>query len=306
MRPGFTGAGLDRADHLRLDEARLAELAASPEARLMRLSRLDPELDEEGRLGWASMLDPQERIFLGFREDAPLFAPLIRTEPGQRAWSVFALLNRMTAEDAALWGTARSLIEWHNRHLFCGACGIATAPYRAGWGRRCGGCRLEHFPRVDPVVIMLAEHEDRVLLGRQPQYPAGRFSALAGFVEPGESIEEAVARELGEEAGIEVSDVRYVASQPWPFPGQLMIACTAAAASDEITLDTNELEDAIWVDREGVRAALAGELGAPFLGPPRFAIAYTLLRHWAGSSSLPRSGGEGDHPKGGGGVFDEA
>jgi len=283
MRPGFTGAGLDRADHLRLDEARLAELAGALEARLLRLAGLDPELDDEGRLGWGSMAEVEEHIFLGFREGAPLFAPLIRVEPGQRAWSVFALLNRMAGEDTALWGTARSLIEWHNRHRFCGACGAATVPFRGGWGRRCTACGIEHFPRVDPVVIMLAEHEGRVLLGRQPQYPEGRYSALAGFVEPGESIEEAVARELGEEAGLEVSDVRYVASQPWPFPGQLMIACTARSASDEIVLDTNELDDAIWVDREGVRAALAGDPAAPFLAPPHFAIAHTLLSHWADS-----------------------
>jgi NAD+ diphosphatase len=281
MRPGFTGAGLDRADRLRLDEARLAELASSVEARLLRLSGLDPELDEDGRLGWRDMLDVEEHIFLGLREGAPLFAPLIRAEPGQRAWSVFALLNRMAGEDTAVWGTARSLIEWHNRHLFCGRCGAPTRSFRGGWGRRCTGCGLEHFPRVDPVVIMLAEHGGRVLLGRQPQYPAGRYSALAGFLEPGESIEEAVARELGEEAGIEVRDVRYVASQPWPFPGQLMIACTARATSDEVTLDTNELEDAIWADRAGVRAALDDEPNAPFLAPPHFAIAHTLLRHWA-------------------------
>jgi NAD+ diphosphatase len=281
MKTGFTGAGLDRADRLRLDEARLAELAASVEARLLRLAGLDPDLDEQGRLGWGEMLDVEEHIFLGLRDGAPLFAPLIRTEPGQRAWSVFGLLNRMAAEDTAVWGTARSLIEWHNRHHFCGACGSPSRAFRGGWGRRCTGCGLEHFPRVDPVVIMLAEHGGRVLLGRQPQYPAGRYSALAGFVEPGESIEEAVARELEEEAGIEVSDVRYVASQPWPFPGQLMIACTATAASDEVTLDTNELEDAIWVDRAGVRAALDDEPNAPFLAPPHFAIAHTLLRHWA-------------------------
>jgi NAD+ diphosphatase len=281
MRPGFTGAGLDRADHLRLDEARLAELAGSLQARLLRLSGLDPDLDDEGRLGWDGMAEVEEHIFLGFRQGTPLFAPLIRVEPGQRAWSVFALLNRMAADDTALWGTARSLIEWHNRHRFCGACGAATRPFRGGWGRLCTACALEHFPRVDPVVIMLAEHQGRVLLGRQPQYPEGRYSALAGFVEPGESIEEAVARELGEEAGLSVSDVRYVASQPWPFPGQLMIACTATAANDEIVLDTKELDDAIWVDREGVKAALAGEPGAPFLAPPPFAIAHTLLRHWA-------------------------
>jgi NAD+ diphosphatase len=283
LPPGFTGAGLDRADHLRLDEARLAELAASLEARLLRLDGLDPELDEQGLLRWDSMARAEERIFLGLREGIPLFAPLVRVEPGQRAWAVFALLDRMAADDTAVWGTARSLIEWHSRHQFCGACGKATLPFRGGWGRRCTGCGLEHFPRVDPVVIMIAEHDGRALLGRQPQYPAGRYSALAGFVEPGESIEEAVARELGEEAGIAVSDVRYVASQPWPFPGQLMIACTATAAGDEIILDTNELEDAIWVDREGVRAALAGKPGAPFVGPPHFAIAYTLLRHWSDS-----------------------
>lgn len=282
MRPGFTGAGLDRADRLRLDEARLAELAASVEARLLRLAGLDPELDEEGRLGWTGPAEAEELIFLGLRDGTPLFAPLARVEPGQRAWSVFALLNRMAADDTAVWGTARSLIEWHNRHRFCGACGAPTRSFRGGWGRRCTGCGLEHFPRVDPVVIMLAEHQGRVLLGRQPQYPPGRYSALAGFVEPGESIEEAVARELGEEAGLEVTGVRYVASQPWPFPGQLMIACTAQAASDQVTLDTTELEDAFWVDRAGVLAALGGEPDAPFLAPPRFAIAHTLLRHWSG------------------------
>jgi NAD+ diphosphatase len=193
----------------------------------------------------------------------------------------------MSAEDAAIWGAARSLIEWHNRHLFCGRCGAPTRLFRAGWGRKCTGCGLDHFPRVDPVVIMLAEHEGRVLLGRQPQYPPRRYSALAGFVEPGESVEEAVARELKEEAGLEVSGVRYVASQPWPFPGQLMIACIAAATSPNIVLDDNELEDAIWVDRAGVAAALAADPAAPFLAPPPFAIANTLLRAWADGLAPP-------------------
>jgi NAD+ diphosphatase len=187
----------------------------------------------------------------------------------------------MQPEDAALWGTARSLIEWHNRHRFCSNCGTATALFRAGWGRRCGACGAEHYPRVDPVVIMLAEHEDRVLLGRQPQYPPGRYSALAGFVEPGESIEEAVAREFQEEAGIRVRDVRYVASQPWPFPGSLMIACIAQAHSDALTIDRTELEDARWFERGAVEAALGGEPNAPFQAPPFFAIAHTLLACWA-------------------------
>ena len=208
-------------------------------------------------------------------------SPISRPCVGRaRAWSVFRLLALMSPRDAAIWGAARSLNEWHNRHRFCGICGSGTDLFRAGWGRKCPGCGAEHFPRVDPVVIMLAEHDGRVLLARQAQYPPGRYSALAGFVEPGESIEEAVARELAEEAGIAARGVRYVASQPWPFPGSLMIACLATAESDAITLDTNELEDAFWADRAEVAAALAGDPDAPFLAPPPFAIANTLLTRW--------------------------
>jgi NAD+ diphosphatase len=280
---GFTGAGLDRADHVRLDAERLADLMANGDARLLRLAELDPVLDEEGRLAWDPLDGAGDYLFLGLDEGAPLFAPLVRIQAlGQRAWSVFRLLAMMSAKDAAIWGAARSVNEWHNRHRFCGICGTETGIFRAGWGRKCPACGAEHFPRVDPVVIMLAEHEGRVLLGRQPQYPQGRYSALAGFVEPGESIEEAVARELMEEAGIAVGDVRYVASQPWPFPGSLMIACLASAESDALRLDANELEDAFWASRGEVEAALAGDPAAPFLAPPPFAIANTLLTRWIG------------------------
>jgi NAD+ diphosphatase len=194
---------------------------------------------------------------------------------------VWKLLGILSHADAALWGTARSLIDWHNRHRFCSACGSPSELFRAGWGRRCPACAAEHFPRVDPVVIMLAEHDGRVLLGRQPRFPPRRYSALAGFVEPGESIEEAVTRELREEAGIEATQVRYIASQPWPFPGQLMIACLARAADDRLTLDREELDDAFWASRSEVEAALAGDPAAPFLAPPPFAIAHSLLRAWA-------------------------
>jgi NAD+ diphosphatase len=287
MSVGFTGAGLDRADALRLDQGRLAELAASAGSRLLQLAGFDPELGEDGRLVWTGLSGLEaldDLIFLGLQGEAALFAPLVQAELGRPAWSIFPLLNRMHAEDAAIWGGARSLLEWHGRHRFCGRCGAQTSAFRGGWGRRCGQCGLEHFPRVDPVVIMLAEHEDKVLLGRQPRYPPGRYSALAGFLEPGESIEEAVAREIFEEAGIRVSGVRYVASQPWPFPGQLMIAFVATAESTEILLDTNELEDAIWVDRPGVAAALAGAPDAPFGAPPAYAIAHTLLSHWLDQS----------------------
>ncbi|WP_114953385.1 NAD(+) diphosphatase [Sphingosinicella terrae] len=280
--PGFTGAGIDRADLLRLDPEKLRSLALQAGARLLALADLDPVLDEEGRLLWSEIAALEdEHIFLGLEGGSPLFAPLVRTEAiGRGAWGVFRALAQMSPRDAAIWGAARSLNEWHNRHGFCGICGSPTAPFRAGWGRRCGGCGAEHFPRVDPVVIMLAEHEGKVLVARQPQYPAGRYSALAGFVEPGESIEEAVARELMEEASLPVANIRYVASQPWPFPGSLMIACLADAATDEVTLDLTELEAAIWVDKAGVAAALAGEAGAPFEAPPPFAIAHTLFRRW--------------------------
>jgi NAD+ diphosphatase len=290
-RVGFTGAGLDRADHLRLDASAVAVLRAQPSARMLRLAGFDPILDGEGRLTWEQVSAEGEEIFLGLDGDIPLFAPLASAEPGQRAWAIFRILSEMQATDAAIWGIARSLNEWHGRHPFCSLCGRESVPFRAGWGRKCASCGGEHFPRVDPVVIMLAQHEGKVLLGRQPIYPPGRYSALAGFVEPGESIEEAVARELEEEAGIQVSGVRYVASQPWPFPGQLMIACIADAVSPDIMLDRNELEDAFWAARDEVETALAGDAEARFLAPPPYAIAHSLLSHWARSERLaPASG----------------
>lgn len=280
--PGFTGSTIDRADRLRLDETEISQLLGSYRARLLRLAAADPELGPDGALAWGStaeLRDDEEPIFLGLDGDVPLFAPLPRIEPGQRG-SVFRLIEMMAPSDAALWGTARSLIEWHNRHGYCSHCGTKSALFRAGWGRKCPSCGAEHFPRVDPVVIMLAEHDGRVLLGRQPQYPPRRYSALAGFVEPGESIEEAVARELAEEAGVRATGVRYVASQPWPFPGSLMIACIAAVESDALTIDHQELEDAFWVGRDGIAAALSGAADAPFEAPPHFAIAHTLLGRW--------------------------
>jgi NAD+ diphosphatase len=250
------------------------------DARLLQLDAADPVLDEEGRLLWRPLEGGADTLFLGLDEGRPLFAPMVRMEPGQKAWSVFRLLSLMSPRDAAIWGAARSLNEWHSRHGFCSVCGHATALFRAGWGRKCPHCKAEHFPRVDPVVIMLAEHEGRVLLGRSHHYPPGRYSALAGFVEPGESIEEAVAREIQEEAGVVVTGVRYLTSQPWPFPGQLMMACIGQAQSDVLSLDRNELDDAFWCDRAGVAAALAGDPAAPFQAPPPYAIAHTLLTRW--------------------------
>ena len=283
---GFTGAGLDRMDQLRLDAAGIAAAIAHSQARLLALAGLDPLLGDDGRLVWHAPGSGDDLILLGFDDDGPLFAPLLsEVAVGGAAWSVARLLGEMDGRDAAIWGAARAMNEWHARHRFCGICGAGTTPFRAGWARSCTGCGAEHFPRVDPVVIMLAEHDSKVLVGRQPRYPPGRYSALAGFVEPGESIEEAVARELHEEAGVRASSVRYVASQPWPFPGSLMIGCVAPVEAADLTLDLDELEDAMWVTAAEVRAALAGKPDAPFLAPPPYAIAYSLFAAWLAEQS---------------------
>jgi NAD+ diphosphatase len=290
-RPGLTGSPLDRADHLRGNDAAIAELQSSLSARLLMLDGLDPQLDEYGGLRWGSLAEAPvdaELAFLGFIEERPRFAALTRVpHGGRRSPAIFHLLETLPPGEAGTYAAARSLVDWHSRHLFCAHCGNETRTMRAGWARICdasaGGCGHEHFPRTDPVVIMLAEHRGRVLVGRQPGFPPGFYSALAGFVELGDSIEEAVARELKEEAGVEAVSVRYVASQPWPFPSSLMIACTAEVASDAIRIDTTELEHAMWVTRDEVAAALAGDLAAPFLAPPPYAIAYTLFERWLGS-----------------------
>jgi NAD+ diphosphatase len=226
-------------------------------------------------------VDGAPPLFLGLADEAPHFSDLPPGDVPIDSRAHFGLLGQLDEEDAPIFAAALSLANWHRRHGFCSVCGQATAPNRGGWSRACAGCAAEHYPRADPVVIMLAEHDGRLLLGRQPQYPPGRFSALAGFVEPGETIEAAVARELNEEAGITVRDVTYVASQPWPFPSTLMIGAHAMATGDSLTIDRTELDDARWFSRAEVEAALGGEEGAAFLPPPRFAIARTLIERWA-------------------------
>ncbi len=283
--PGFTGGTLDRADRVRHEPELLRAAEADPRARLLLLHGLDPELDAADRLVWTTLdAAPGERLFLGFDQGVPLFAAAPshgQRFPNLRSPALFAMLDRFHAEDAALYAAARSLIDWHSRHGFCAVCATPTAIFRAGWGRNCPNCAAEHFPRVDPVVIMLAELGDKVLLGRQPPWPPGRYSALAGFLEVGESIEEAVRREIFEEAGVRVGAVRYVASQPWPFPSSLMIACVGVAQSETITIDVHELEDARWFSRDDVRRALARDPSAAFVAPPPYAIAHTLLTAWA-------------------------
>ncbi|MBY0520831.1 MAG: NAD(+) diphosphatase [Sphingomonas sp.] len=283
--PGFTGGQLDRADHLRHDAEALAGLRSDWRARLLKFENFEPELTADGTLAWTSLADAPEEaelVLLGLGEGGrahfAAYVPGMRAPPG-RSLRLFGMLDQFAPGEAATYAAARSVLDWHSRHGFCANCGTPTTLIRAGWARKCGGCGAEHFPRVDPVVIMLAEHDGRALLGRGKGWPPGRYSALAGFVEPGESIEEAVAREIFEEAGVRVSGVRYVASQPWPFPSSLMMACVAVAEDDALKIDPNELEDAMWVSREDVRTVMAGGEG-PFLAAPPYAIAHTLLTEW--------------------------
>jgi NAD+ diphosphatase len=273
--PFFSGEGLDRADALRADPRAIAELAEQPQARELVWSDGLPAIGDDGLLVWRDV--GATDLFLGLDGGQPRFTAIPSHVEGSRA--AFGMMANLAADDAPVFAAALSLGGWHRRHSFCANCGGPTAVVRGGWSRTCGACGAEHYPRVDPVVIMLAEHGGSLLLGRQPQYPPGRYSALAGFVETGETIEAAVARELREEAGIEVSEVTYVASQPWPFPSSLMVGCQALALGSELCIDRAELEDARWFTREEIEAALEGR-DAPFQPPPRFAIARTLLEHW--------------------------
>ena len=281
--PFFSGPGLDRADPLRAAPDRIVDLARRDDARELVWSDGIPAMDHDGALQWRGVAEPA--LFLGLDDGAPRFSSL--AQPATQAFTVMPLLAQLRADEAPLFAAAMSLARWHARHGFCANCGHSTEIVRGGWSRSCQSCSAEHFPRVDPVVIMLVEHEGKVLLGRQPHYPAGRYSALAGFVEVGETIEAAVAREVKEEAGLQLRDIHYVASQPWPFPSSLMIGCHAHGLSGELTIDKTELEDARWFTRDEVARAVAGGSDAAFLPPPPTAIARTLLEHWLGLEAAP-------------------
>jgi NAD+ diphosphatase len=175
---------------------------------------------------------------------------------------------------------AKAMLQWHMRHRFCSNCGAPTAAVCAGWKRDCAACKAEHFPRTDPVAIMLAIDGDRCLLGRQTRFVTGTWSCLAGFIEPGETIEDAVRREVLEEAGVICGPVKYFASQPWPFPMSLMIGCHAEAISTEIVVDTSELEDARWFTRREAAQMLARQHPDNLATPPPIAIAHHIIRAW--------------------------
>jgi NAD+ diphosphatase len=216
-------------------------------------------------------------MLLGLDADGPVFA--VEAPPETEVIGVREAAAVLPAEDAGLAAYAAALLNWHRRHGHCANCGAPTTVAEGGIVRTCPNCGAQHHPRTDPVVIMLIVDADRVLLGRQPSWPPGRYSALAGFVEPGESLEEAVAREVREEAGVEIGRPEYIASQPWPFPTSLMLGFIAAWRSGEPRRIDRELEDVRWFERADIEAAVE-DREAPLGVPPRLAIARRLMEHW--------------------------
>jgi NAD+ diphosphatase len=296
----FAGNPLDRAGDGRNDPDWLAEQAASPEAMAMVLWEGRPLVEDHAdgpRLRWlglehARAIVPDRELFLGLWKDAPVFAVEVEgsVDPAEGPLHGLGAFHEMReaaamlpGPDASMAGTAKSLFDWRRRHGFCAACGVESETACGGWKRICPACGVEHFPRVDPVTIMLPVYkggaEPVCLLGRQAAWPEGRMSALAGFLEPGESIEEACAREIEEEAGLTVTAVRYHSSQPWPFPSQLMIGLIAEVDSEDARPDQTELEAVAWLTRQEAADVLAGRHPA-IKAPPKIAIARTLLQAW--------------------------
>ena len=304
----FGGSGLDRAAALRSDPAEMATHLA--QGWVLPIWRGKPLLETEGRLGWLRADHPVltgggPALFLGLDDGSARFAVDIsgwtpaaaagdaaiggfldqsrQTHPALPETFSFqdlrGVMAMLSLRDAELVATAKAMLQWHSTHGFCAACGAASHVSHTGWQRTCPACGAHHFPRTDPVVIMLVVRGNSLLVGRSAPWPAGMYSLLAGFVEPGETLEAAVRREVAEETGISVGAVRYLASQPWPFPASLMFGCIAEATSDSITIDPAELEDALWVTREELVAVFAGQ--HPTIKPSRKgAIAHFLMTNW--------------------------
>lgn len=228
------------------------------------LSSWEPEGQDMSQMG--GFLDPSEQVHPLLGEDL-VFAELRR------------VMTWLTPRDAELAATGKAIISWHDAHGFCAKCGARSVIAQAGWQRNCTACGTSHFPRTDPVVIMLITHGNSVLMGRSPGWPEGMYSLLAGFVEPGETLEAAVRREVFEEAGVRVGAVNYLSSQPWPFPASLMFGCEGVAISREITIDPAEIEDAKWITREEMMEIFAGN-HATILPARKGAIAHFLLENW--------------------------
>ena len=277
----FTGGSLDRAAEHRGDPDWLAAQAADPAARAVVAAPDAIYVTGDDRLALVPLDGMPTSVLLGRDAAGPVFA--VEGSPhagtGVHEIGLRAAAAQLPHADAGLAAYAAALLNWHRRHPHCSVCGAATDVGEGGLVRHCPSCGAQHHPRTDPVVIMLVTDGDRVLLGRQPTWPPGRYSALAGFVEPGESLEEAVAREVREEAGVELGQPQYIASQPWPFPSSLMLGFIAPWIGGEPRRIDAELDDVRWFDRADIEAAVE-ERDGPLGVPPRFAIARQLLEHW--------------------------
>ena len=291
----FAGPYLDRAAHLRGDAAWLAGALADARSRVVpvwnsRSFIADGEAPRAAFLEFGQLPAPfrnaDELVLLGRVGDRIFFAcEFEAVEPPQllasaRFEDLRAVASLLPVADAGLLGYARAMMSWRRRHRFCGNCGARTLPAKGGHVLICAAaaCRLEQFPRLDPAIIVLVSDGERALLGRQASWPAGRYSTIAGFVEPGESLEDAVAREVFEETGVQVDRIAYHSSQPWPFPASLMLGFTAHAVTHAVHLNDDELEDARWFTRAEVAA------GVPGL-PPSQSISFRLIEHWFDAGS---------------------
>jgi NAD+ diphosphatase len=302
----FGGSGFDRNALLRRNAPGLSE--ALDQGTVLPIWRGKPLVDGE-KLVWLRVGHPVlalagTPVFLGIDAGIPRFAadvsdwspeagaaapeagffdPSVQKHPALDGDAGFVelrgVMSRLSAREAELVATAKALVQWHRSHGFCSACGARSAVAQGGWQRACPACGTQHFPRTDPVVIMLVTRGNSVLLGRSPGWPEGMYSLLAGFVEPGETLEAAVRREVHEETGVTCGAVSYLASQPWPFPASLMIGARTEATTEEITVDPDELESALWVTREELVSVFAGR--HPVIRPARKgAIAHFILQAW--------------------------
>ncbi|CAN5443290.1 NAD(+) diphosphatase [soil metagenome] len=296
--PAFISHQLDRAAHLRASDEKLFAMEGRPDARAYVVYRDSLVMKQEDGGARALLTIPEAlkfganpgTIFLGLRDGAPMFgmgisaaaaeALLTRTDVAVSELRGMAMQGVVPAEQLSAIAMAKSMVSWHQRHGYCANCGARSTMSDGGWKRTCPSCKTEHFPRTDPVVIMLVHSGDRCLMGRQKQFPPGMYSCLAGFVEAAETIEDAVKREILEESGIHCTDVKYYMTQPWPYPSSLMIGCSARATSEAITVDHMELEDARWFDRDEAMLMLKREHPDGLAGPHPFAIAHHLLGDW--------------------------
>jgi NAD+ diphosphatase len=300
----FAGNPLDRASEKRTDKEWVDARRHDSSSLILPMWRLQPFIlgaekaqppVELGLLrpGLADSLAAADApcIFLGLEGNNAMFALDISAARDPVSEGPIAGLGHfrdarlgastLPIKDAAIMGQAKAMIDWHNRHGFCANCGAPTRLMDAGWRRMCDECKTEHFPRTDPVVIMLATHDGACLVGRNARFPGNFYSALAGFMEPGENIEEAVRRELLEEVNLKVGKVHYHATQPWPFPSSLMIGCLAEAESRDFKPDGTEIADARWLDRDTARRLIAGERLPDISVPPAMAIAHHLIKAFA-------------------------